>query len=285
MQLAATESAATRSWATRREGKLRRMARVEPWMKGKVLPASRIIEALEALLAPGDKVVIESIQKQADFLSRSLAQADPKKLRDLHIIIAAIARPDHLALFEQGIAKKVDFSFAGPQSLRVAQMVEDGLMEVGAIHTYVELSARMFVDLIPNAVLVCAEAADGEGNLYTGANTEDTPAVIEAAAFRDGIVIVQVNRLVDKLPRVDIPAGWVDVIVEADRPFAREPIQTRDPAQIKELQILTAMMVIRGIYERHQVLSLNHGVGFDTAAVELLLPTYGEKLGLKGKIC
>jgi malonate decarboxylase alpha subunit len=285
MQLAATESAATRSWATRREGKLRRMARVEPWMKGKVLPASRIIEALEALLAPGDKVVIESIQKQADFLSRSLAQADPKKLRDLHIIIAAIARPDHLALFEQGIAKKVDFSFAGPQSLRVAQMVEDGLMEVGAIHTYVELSARMFVDLIPNAVLVCAEAADGDGNLYTGANTEDTPAVIEAAAFRDGIVIVQVNRLVDKLPRVDIPAGWVDVIVEADRPFAREPIQTRDPAQIKELQILTAMMVIRGIYERHQVLSLNHGVGFDTAAVELLLPTYGEKLGLKGKIC
>jgi malonate decarboxylase alpha subunit len=44
-------------------------------------------------------------------------------------------------------------------------------------------------------------------------------------------------------------------------------------------------MVIRGIYERHNVLSLNHGVGFDTAAIELLLPTYGGKLGLKGKIC
>jgi malonate decarboxylase alpha subunit len=285
MGLATIEGSATRSWTTRREGKLRKMAQVEPWMKGKMLPTDRIVEALEALLAPGDKVVVESIQKQADFLSRSLAQTNPKKLHDLHIIISAIARPDHLAIFEQGIAKKVDFSFAGPQSLRVAQMVEDGQMEVGAIHTYVELSARMFVDLIPNAVLVCAEAADGEGNLYTGANTEDTPAVIEAAAFRDGIVIVQVNRLVEKLPRVDIPGGWVDVIVEADRPFAREPIQTRDPAQIKELQILTAMMVIRGIYERHQVLSLNHGVGFDTAAVELLLPTYGEKLGLKGKIC
>ena len=161
MAPAAIEGSATRSWATRREGKQRRMAQVEPWMKGKVLPASRIVQALEMLLAPGDKVVIESIQKQADFLSRSLAQVDAKKLHDLHIIIAAIARPDHLALFEQGIAKKVDFSFAGPQSLRVAQMVEDGQMEVGAIHTYVELSARMFVDLIPNAVLVCAEAADG----------------------------------------------------------------------------------------------------------------------------
>jgi malonate decarboxylase alpha subunit len=281
----AIEAAVVRSWTTRREAKQCRMAQVEPWMHGKVLPAARIVQALELLLAPGDKVIVESVQKQADFLSRSLAQADPQKLHDLHIVISAIARPDHLALFEQGIARKVDFSFAGPQSLRVAQMVEDGLMEVGAIHTYVELSARMFVDLIPNAVLVCAEAADAEGNLYTGANTEDTPSIIEAAAFRDGIVIVQVNQFLEKLPRVDIPGGWIDVLVQADRPFAREPVQTRDPAQIKELQILTAMMVIRGIYERHQVISLNHGVGFDTAAVELLLPTYGEKLGLKGKIC
>ena len=29
---------------------------------------------------------------------------------------------------------------------------------------------------------------------------------------------------------------------------------------------------------------LNHGIGFNTAAIELLLPTYGERLGLKGKI-
>jgi malonate decarboxylase alpha subunit len=45
------------------------------------------------------------------------------------------------------------------------------------------------------------------------------------------------------------------------------------------------MMIIRGIYERHQVHSLNHGIGFDTGAIELLLPTYGESLGLRGKIC
>jgi len=46
-----------------------------------------------------------------------------------------------------------------------------------------------------------------------------------------------------------------------------------------------AMMAIRGVYEKHQVQSLNHGIGFNTAAIELLLPTYAEKLGLKGKIC
>ena len=73
-----------------------------------------------------------------------------------------------LDLFELGIAKKVDFAFAGPQSLRVAQLLEDGV-HIGAIHTYVELYARLLVDLAPNVVLVCAEQADRDGNLYTGA--------------------------------------------------------------------------------------------------------------------
>ena len=30
---------------------------------------------------------------------------------------------------------------------------------------------------------------------------------------------------------------------------------------------------------------MNHGIGFNPAAIELLLPTYGERLGLRGKIC
>ena len=276
----------SRSWTTRRDEKQRRMQQVQPWMKGSILPRTKIIEALETLIISGDRVVLEGDnQKQADFLSRSLVKVDAKKLHDLHLIISSISRPEHLTLFELGIAKKVDFAFAGPQSLRVSQLLEDGKLDIGAIHTYVELYARLLVDLVPHVVLVCAEQADAEGNLYTGPNTEDTPVIVEAAAFHDGIVIVQVNEIVDKLPRVDIPASWVDVVVEADRPFAVEPLFTRDPRHISELQILVGMMVIRGVYERHQVHSLNHGIGFDTAAIELLLPTYGESLGLRGKIC
>jgi malonate decarboxylase alpha subunit len=274
------------SWTTRRDEKRRRMQLVQPWMKGPVLPSEKLVAALETLIVSGDRIVLEGDnQKQADFLSRSLIKVDPGKVRDLHLIISSISRPEHLTLFELGIAKKVDFSFAGPQSLRVSQLLEDGKLEIGAIHTYVELYARLLVDLIPNLVLVCAEQADAEGNLYTGPNTEDTPVIVEAAAFHDGIVFVQVNKLVDKLPRVDIPASWVDVVVEADKPFAIEPLFTRDPRHVDELQILTGMMVIRGIYEHHQVRALNHGIGFDTAAIELLLPTYGESLGLRGKIC
>ena len=274
------------SWTKRREEKERRMQSVKRWMNGPVLPSDKTVEALEALIVAGDRIVLEGDnQKQADFLSRSLVKVDPTKIHDLHLIISSISRPEHLTLFELGIAKKVDFAFAGPQSLRVAQLLEDRVLEIGAIHTYVELYARLLVDLIPNVVLVCAEQADREGNLFTGPNTEDTPVIVEAAAFHDAIVIVQVNEIVEKLPRVDIPGSWIDIVVQADKPFAVEPLFTRDPRHINDLQILTAMMVIRGVYERHEVRSLNHGIGFDTAAIELLLPTYAESLGLRGKIC
>src|SRR5580658_6557988 len=273
-------------WSRRRAKKAARLARITPWMKGIVLETGAMVEALQALLEPGDAVALEGDnQKQADFLSRSLVQVDPAKIHDLHLIISSISRPEHLTLFELGIAKKVDFAFAGPQSLRVAQLLEDRVLEIGAIHTYVELYARLLVDLIPNVVLVCAEQADREGNLYTGPNTEDTPTIVEATAFHDGVVVVQVNEIVDELPRVDIPGSWVDVVVTADRPYQIDPLFTRDPRLITEVQILIAMLVIRGIYERHGVTTLNHGIGFDTAAIELLLPTYGEKLGLRGKIC
>jgi len=278
-------AAVQKNWSTRRDEKARRMALVANWLSGPILRQERIVDALEALIAPGDRIVIEGDnQKQADFLSRSLVKVDPKRVNDLHLIISSISRPEHLGLFEAGIAKKVDFAFA-EQSLRVAQLLNDGVLEIGAIHTYVELYARLFLDLTPNVVLVCAEEADEEGNLYTGPNTEDTPVIVESAAFRDGIVIAQVNNIVKKVPRVDIPASWVDVVVEADRPFHVDPLFTRDPRKITDVQILIGMMVIRGIYERHQVRALNHGIGFIAAAIELLLPTYGESLGLRTKVC
>jgi malonate decarboxylase alpha subunit len=281
------EATSTRAaWTSRREDKERRLCRTARYAHGQVLHTERIVEALEALLEPGDQVALEGDnQKQADFLSRALAQVDPTRVHDLHMLISSISRPEQIDIFEKRIARRIDFAYAGPQSLRVAQLLEDGLLEVGAIHTYVELYARMFVDLPPRLALVAAEKGDGLGNLYTGANTEDTPTIVEATAFHDGIVVAQVNEVVDALPRVDIPGSWVDLVVVADRPCAIEPLFTRDPRLITEQHILMAMMAIRGIYERHEVVSLNHGIGFNTAAIELLLPTYGEQLGLKGKIC
>lgn len=100
------------------------------------------------------------------------------------------------------------------------------------------------------------------GNLYTEPNTEETPAIVEATAFKDVIIIVQVNEIVNELPRVDIPGSWVDSVVEADKPCQLEALFTRDPKRITERHILIGMMTIRGAYEKHQVKSLNHGIGF-----------------------
>jgi malonate decarboxylase alpha subunit len=284
-----TETHLKPQWNKRRLEKQHRLALARPFTAGRVIAAEDIVPALEALVRPGDRVVLEgNNQKQADFLARALTNMDPAKVNHLHLIMPSVSLPEHLDLFERGIARKLDFAFAGAQSLRISQFLQDGQLEVGAIHTYVELYARLYVDLTPNVVLVAGYKADRHGNLYTGPSTEDTPALVEAAAFRDGIVIAQVNEIVDDpadLPRVDIPGSWVDFVVQSDKPFFIEPLFTRDPRLIKPVHVLMAMMAIRGVYERHEVQSLNHGIGFNTAAIELLLPTYGERLGLKGKIC
>ena len=84
----------------------------------------------------------------------------------------------------------------------MAQFIGQGRIQVGAIHTYLELFARYFIDLTPQVALVAAQSADADGNLYTGPNTEDTPAIVEATAFSGGIVIAQVNEVVDpRAPR------------------------------------------------------------------------------------
>jgi malonate decarboxylase alpha subunit len=276
-------------WNTLQANRAVRLARARtalgPALDGKAVAAARIGDLLHQVLECGDRVCLEgNNQKQADFLAQALAGLDPQRINGLHMLQSVLALPEHLDVFERGIAARLDFSFSGPQAGRVAKLVAAGKLDIGAIHTYLELFSRYFMDLAPRVALIAAEAADRNGNLYTGPNTEDSPAIAEATAFKNGIVIVQVNQIMDVLPRVDIPGDWVDFVVQSPRPYYIEPLFTRDPAQISEIQVLMAMMAIKGIYAEYEVQRLNHGIGFDTAAIELLLPTYAESLGLKGKI-
>ena len=274
------------SWDNQRRSKEERLNAAAALCSGKTVATGDIVKLMEAVIHPGDKVVLEGDnQKQAAFLAASLAEVDPKVVHDLTMIIPSISRSEHLDYFEKGIASTVDFAFAGTQAQRLSEMLAEGKVKIGNFNTYLEIYARLFVDLIPNVCLVAADKADKDGNLFTGYSTEETPTLVEAAACKSGIVIAQVNEIVEDLPRVDIPGGWVDFIVPADKPYPMEPLFTRDPQFIKDADILMGMMVIKGIYAKHGVQSLNHGIGFNGAAIELLLPTYGEELGLKGKVC
>ncbi len=283
-------SSSERVWNARQKNREQRLARATAvlgsQLQGKIAPADQLGELLYAVLENGDRVCVEgNNQKQADFLAKGLAALDPARVNGLHMLFSVLALPEHLDVFEKGIADRLDFSFSGPQAGRLAKLASAGKLNIGAIHTYLELFGRYFVDLTPRVALVAAQAADRHGNLYTGPNTEDTPAIAEATAFSSGIVIAQVNEIVDELPRVDIPAEWVSFAIKAPTPHYIEPLFTRDPAQISEIQVLMAMMAIKGIYAEYGVQRLNHGIGFDTAAIELILPTYAESLGLRGKIC
>ncbi len=275
-----------KKWNTLELNLAQRLERARTITNNKYVSQEDIVRLLELVIEPGDKICIEgNNQKHADFLSQSLAAVNTQIIHDLHVVQSNIALPAHLDIFEKKIAKKLDFCYSGEQGVRLGKLIKEGLIEVGAIHTYLELYSRYFVDLTPRVSFIAAQSADSQGNLYTGPNTEDTPPIVEATAFKNGIVIAQVNEIVENVPRIDVPSDWVTFIVKAPKNHYIEPIFTRDPALITEVQILMAMMVIKGIYIPYEINRLNHGIGFDTAAIELILPTYGESLGLKGKVC
>lgn len=272
-------------WQTQKKERQSRLDAGAKFAKGKFVSPTDTLALLEAVIRPGDRVCLEGDnQKQADHLAAALVRSDRAKVHDLHIVQSGIALPEHLDLFAKGIASKLDFAYSGPQSSAIARALNSGHIQLGAIHTYIELFARYFMDLTPHVALIAARSSDRQGNLYTGPNTEDTPTIVEATAFKSGIVVAQVNEIVDRLPRVDIQGDQVDYVIQAPNPFFVEPLFTRDPAEITETQILMAMLALKGIYSEYGVRRLNHGIGFGTAAIELLMPTYGDSLGIKGTV-
>jgi len=88
------------TWTRRRADKHDRLSAVAGYVDGKVIEPKRLRETLEALLRPGDRVALEGDnQKQADYLSRTLAQCDPSAVNGLHMLISSVSRPEHLDLF------------------------------------------------------------------------------------------------------------------------------------------------------------------------------------------
>ncbi len=163
-------------WNTLSTDRSQRLQAAAKLAKGRLVRSQDVVPLLEAVLRPGDRVCLEgNNQKQADFLAECLTRVDPARVHDLHMVQSVLSLPSHLDVFEKGIARKLDFSFSGPQSVRLARLLGEGRLELGAIHTYLELFGRYFIDLTPRVALIAAHAADRHGNLYTGPNTEDTP--------------------------------------------------------------------------------------------------------------
>jgi malonate decarboxylase alpha subunit len=136
------------------------------YASGKMVPSDKVIALFEAIIRPGDRVCLEGDnRKQADFLAEALADVDQSRIRDLHIVQSGLVLQAHLDLFERGIARKLDFSYLGPQGAAIARALTAGKIELGAIHTYIELFARYFVDLTPHVALIVGRQAQRQ-SLY-----------------------------------------------------------------------------------------------------------------------
>ena len=106
-----------RDWNTLARNREARLARAAPLSTGKVVAAADAGALLERVLEAGDRVCLEgNNQKQADFLAKVLAALDPAVVHDLHMVQSVLALPEHLDVFERGVASRLDFSFSGPQA-------------------------------------------------------------------------------------------------------------------------------------------------------------------------
>jgi malonate decarboxylase alpha subunit len=122
-------------WQSEQRARGERIAAGSKVAAGKMVASNDTTALLEAVIRPGDRICLEGDnQKQADFLAACLAKADPKVLHDLHVVQSGIVLPEHIDLFEKGIAKKLDFSFSGPQSHAIPRVLKSGKVELGAIH-------------------------------------------------------------------------------------------------------------------------------------------------------
>jgi malonate decarboxylase alpha subunit len=121
-------------WNKQRTERQSRLASASKYASGKIVPAAHVKALIEAVVRTGDRVCLEGDnQKQADFLADALASVDKERIHDLHIVQSGVVLQAHIDLFERGIARKLDFSYSGPQGQAIARALGAGKIELGAV--------------------------------------------------------------------------------------------------------------------------------------------------------
>src|SRR6266446_8119647 len=94
-----------KSWNAQKTTLAERLADGRRYASGKTIEVVDLPNFLEAVIRPADRVCLEGDnQKQADVLAAALADVDPAKIHDLHMVQSGVVLPEHLDVFEKGIA-------------------------------------------------------------------------------------------------------------------------------------------------------------------------------------
>src|SRR5688572_21711034 len=99
----------TTTWQRGKRARATRLEAGAPFAKDKIVDARHATRLLEAVIRPGDRVCVEGDnQKQADLLCAALAAVDRGKVNNLHMVQSGVVLPEHLDIFERGVAKRLD---------------------------------------------------------------------------------------------------------------------------------------------------------------------------------
>jgi len=161
---------------------------------------------LEALIAPGDRVVLEGNNQKAGGLSVAprWRRSTRPRVNGLHMVIPSVSSYRTSSdLFERGIARKARLLVrrcAKPAHLAVPRRRASRDWRHSHLHRAVY--ARLYVDLTPNVVLVAGFPGRFAPATSTPVQALKTPQPwLRRPTFRDGIVIAQVNEIVDDVRR------------------------------------------------------------------------------------
>ncbi|MGE5672813.1 MAG: malonate decarboxylase subunit alpha [Mycobacterium leprae] len=253
---------------------------------GKVVAPEQARLLLEALLRPGDTVALEgSPDKQARFLAATLAEIGRGSVRDLHLVVPVIALSEQIHLLKGGAVSRLSYASAGGLSAQVNEACQAGNVQVATPLSTPQLLAHQLLDRPIQVALVAADEADERGNLCTGGTPGDTRSIARNVHLHGGLVVAQVNRVVGRVSRVEVPGEWVDFVIPVPAAQPHGPVATLDPVQITPAQVLLALLLLRGVYAEYRVATICHDNSLVAAAVELMLPTVGRDLGLRGQVC
>src|SRR5947209_1637369 len=88
---------AMKDWERQKAARQARIQAGSRHARGKAVAAAELTDFLEAVLRPGDRICLEGDnQKQADILAAALADVDPAKIHDLHMVQSGVVLPEHL---------------------------------------------------------------------------------------------------------------------------------------------------------------------------------------------
>jgi malonate decarboxylase alpha subunit len=121
-----------RPWNGARSERDSRLQAGARYARDKRVEAHDATALLEAIIRSGDRVCIEGDDlKQADPLAVALSAVQKSKIHDLHMVQTGVVLPEHFDVFERGIAKRLDYSYSGPQAGRIAKLLASGKIELG----------------------------------------------------------------------------------------------------------------------------------------------------------